>query len=135
MAMRSRHESVRVIARFRPTNKRENKEWLKYSETKWQNEVEEPATASGTTVKIENPSTGRPYRFTYDDLLWQSSTQEECFQTVAAPVCRNALNGFNGTVFAYGQTGSGKTHTSIHSTANMRIFTYIALNHIITNKK
>ena len=35
------------------------------------------------------------------------------FQTVAAPVCRNALNGFNGTVFAYGQTGSGKTHTSL----------------------
>mmetsp|Transcript_25903 Transcript_25903/g.22643 ORF Transcript_25903/g.22643 Transcript_25903/m.22643 type:complete len:1251 (-) Transcript_25903:273-4025(-) len=110
---RTKSESVRVIARFRPSNKREAKEWNKYSDSKWQNEIEEPCSCSGQTIKIENPSTGRPYRFTYDDVLWQESTQEETFQTVAAPVCRNALNGFNGTVFAYGQTGSGKTHTMI----------------------
>jgi len=102
-----------VIARFRPSNKRESTEWTKYSESKWQNETEEPCSASGQTIKVDNPSTGRPYRFTYDDVLWQKASQEETFQTVAAPVCRNALNGFNGTVFAYGQTGSGKTHTMI----------------------
>ena len=101
---RSIAESVRVISRFRPSNKREAQEWMKYSESKWQDETEEPCTYSNTTVKIENPSTGRPYRFTYDDILWQDATQEETFQTVAAPVCRNALNGFNGTVFAYGMT-------------------------------
>eukprot|EP01083_Nonionella_stella_P019633 54533_1 len=110
---RTKSEKVRVISRFRPCNKREAQEWNKYSDTKWQNETEEPCTSTGQTIKIDNPSTGRPYRFTYDDVLWQKSTQEETFQTVAAPVCRNALNGFNGTVFAYGQTGSGKTHTMI----------------------
>ena len=109
---RTKSESVRVIARFRPSNKREAKEWNKYADSKWQNETEEPCSFSGQTIKIDNPSTGRPYRFTYDDVLWTEASQEETFQTVAAPVCRNALNGFNGTVFAYGQTGSGKTHTS-----------------------
>eukprot|EP01084_Bolivina_argentea_P155916 271692_1 len=113
MSSRTKSETVRVISRFRPSNKRENQEWNKYSESKWQNEVEEPCTYSGQTIKVDNPSTGRPYRFTYDDVLWQDSTQVETFQSVAAPVCRNALNGFNGTVFAYGQTGSGKTHTMI----------------------
>jgi kinesin family protein 6/9 len=33
------------------------------------------------------------------------------FETLAKPVIKNCLEGYNGTIFAFGQTGSGKTYT------------------------
>jgi len=113
MSMRSKSEAIRVIARFRRPSKAEKAEWNKYAESKWQREAEEPCSATAQVIKIDNPSTGRPYRFTYDEVLWTDVGQEETFNTVAAPACVNALNGFNGSVFAYGQTGAGKTHIMI----------------------
>ncbi len=71
-----------------------------------------PVETIGKTVIIQN-GTDRPNRFSFDDVLWWKTSQSETFEVVAAPVCRNALQGFNGTVFAYGQTGSGKTHTML----------------------
>ena len=44
-----------------------------------------------------------------DEVFWTDSTQEEVFDLVGAPVARDVILGFNGTIFAYGQTGSGKT--------------------------
>jgi DNA replication protein DnaC len=33
------------------------------------------------------------------------------YDTCAANIIENVLEGYNGTIFAYGQTGTGKTHT------------------------
>ena len=33
------------------------------------------------------------------------------FKSVATPLIKQVLQGYNCTVFAYGQTGTGKTHT------------------------
>ena len=52
-----------------------------------------------------------PMVFTFDAVLDERSTQEQCFQIVGRPLAEAALRGFNSTVFAYGQTGSGKTYT------------------------
>lgn len=49
---------------------------------------------------------------------WQTP-QEEIFDTVARPVVKDVLDGFNGVIMAYGQTGSGKTHTIFGSRASI----------------
>jgi len=49
--------------------------------------------------------------FTFDHCYFTESTQDEVYQDLGAPVVKQALDGFNCTIFAYGQTGSGKTHS------------------------
>ncbi|KAI3385000.1 hypothetical protein SNEBB_000303 [Seison nebaliae] len=51
------------------------------------------------------------YRFKFNNIFTEESTQDFIFDNVAKPVVDSALNGINGTIFAYGQTGSGKTFT------------------------
>ncbi|KAK6947026.1 Kinesin motor domain [Dillenia turbinata] len=50
-------------------------------------------------------------RFSFDSVLDSNSNQEEIFQQVGVPLVKNALCGYNTSVFSYGQTGSGKTYT------------------------
>ena len=51
------------------------------------------------------------HAFTFDGILDMNCTQDDAFKQVGIPAVRNALDGFNSTVFVYGQTGSGKTFT------------------------
>ncbi|XP_067680992.1 kinesin-like protein KIF6 [Haliotis asinina] len=51
------------------------------------------------------------YKFRFERVFDQKTTQDEVFEHVAKPVIDNVLQGYNGTIFAYGQTGSGKTFT------------------------
>ena len=37
------------------------------------------------------------------------------YKSIASPLVRNTLDGYNSTIFAYGQTSSGKTHTMVGS--------------------
>ena len=37
--------------------------------------------------------------------------QIDIYESCAANIIENVLEGYNGTIFAYGQTGTGKTHT------------------------
>ena len=49
--------------------------------------------------------------FTFSRVFNQASTQQEVYEDVGAPIIKDVVNGYNGTIFVYGQTGSGKTHT------------------------
>jgi kinesin family protein 4/21/27 len=49
--------------------------------------------------------------FTYDYVYGPSSTQNEIYKELAAPLVNQFLGGFNATILAYGQTFSGKTYT------------------------
>ena len=51
------------------------------------------------------------YNFSFSGILEDKVSQRDVFRTVGIPAIRNALSGFNSTIFAYGQTGSGKTFT------------------------
>jgi len=51
------------------------------------------------------------YSFQFSNIIDEEATQEEVFRSVGASAVRNAIGGFNSTIFAYGQTGSGKTFT------------------------
>lgn len=35
----------------------------------------------------------------------------QVFDEVGAAICRDVMQGYNGTIMAYGQTGAGKTFT------------------------
>jgi len=67
------------------------------------------------TVVVSDPTSGAgsqsAYRFTFDEVFRQGSTQEELYTTVSSSIMESVLKGYNGTIFAYGQTGSGKTFT------------------------
>lgn len=39
------------------------------------------------------------------------SKQKDLYDQVVSPIVKEALEGYNWTIFAYGQTGTGKTYT------------------------
>ena len=51
--------------------------------------------------------------FDFDYTFGLSSTQNDLFDRIGIPMIRNALNGYNTSLFAYGQTGAGKTFTML----------------------
>ncbi|MEW5305833.1 MAG: hypothetical protein WDW36_008349 [Sanguina aurantia] len=67
-----------------------------------------PAVISG------GPSNGMlyaTYRFTFDHVYDQGSSQQELYNTTAQQVVLSILQGYNAAIIAYGQTGTGKTFT------------------------
>eukprot|EP00930_Biecheleria_cincta_P047822 TRINITY_DN33220_c0_g1_i1.p1 TRINITY_DN33220_c0_g1~~TRINITY_DN33220_c0_g1_i1.p1 ORF type:complete len:807 (+),score=190.32 TRINITY_DN33220_c0_g1_i1:227-2647(+) len=90
-------ETVKVIARLRPLN------------TKEQNENRQPiVTMKNPTVTIAGGCDAHK-TFTFDYSFDIDSTQESVYHAAAQPLVVSALNGFNATIFAYGQTGCGKS--------------------------
>jgi hypothetical protein len=50
--------------------------------------------------------------FRVDNVLSETSSQEEAFKTVAEDIVKSVETGVNGTIMCYGQTGGGKTYTA-----------------------
>ena len=71
--------------------------------------VTNSAAASSKGGYVDNTRTR--YAFKFNSILEPSTSQATVFQNIGAPAIRNALEGYNSTVFAYGQTNSGKTFT------------------------
>uniref|UniRef100_A0A4W6DKZ1 Kinesin-like protein n=1 Tax=Lates calcarifer TaxID=8187 RepID=A0A4W6DKZ1_LATCA len=99
-------ESVKVVVRCRPLNRKE----------------ESNGPAGGIVqmdlrlgqVILRNPraSASEPQKtFTFDAVYDASSKQRDLYDESVRPLIDSALAGFNGTIFAYGQTGTGKTYT------------------------
>ncbi|CAK0809626.1 unnamed protein product [Prorocentrum cordatum] len=53
-------------------------------------------------------------QFSFDGAFGRGCSQRDIFAQVGAPVLRECMNGFNGTILAYGQTGSGKTFSLLN---------------------
>ncbi|KAJ9559081.1 hypothetical protein OSB04_013695 [Centaurea solstitialis] len=49
--------------------------------------------------------------FSFDKVFGPSSKQKDLYDEVVGPIVKEALEGYNWTIFAYGQTGTGKTYT------------------------
>ncbi len=60
---------------------------------------------SNQTVHIPVKTQPKGLTFILDEILWADTDQETCYQRVAEPTVRDALKGYNGTIFAFGQTG------------------------------
>ncbi len=48
------------------------------------------------------------HSFEFNGVIPMEATQDDVFKLVGMKALKNALDGYNSTIFAYGQTGSGK---------------------------
>jgi kinesin family protein 6/9 len=71
----------------------------------------DPFKLDAATGSISLTVAGHAHDFVFDEVFAQDASQEEVFNKSAVEICKDVLDGFNGTIFAYGQTGAGKTHT------------------------
>ncbi|KAM7532789.1 hypothetical protein Aperf_G00000129441 [Anoplocephala perfoliata] len=98
-------ESVRVIVRCRPMNKKE-------AESGHECCVCVDESNSNLEIKsLRDGSPGGSSIYTFDAVYGPSSTQKQLYEKSFFDVVQSVLLGFNGTIFAYGQTGTGKTFT------------------------
>ncbi|XP_034555166.1 kinesin-like protein KIF3C isoform X2 [Notolabrus celidotus] len=106
MSKNKSSESVKVVVRCRPLNRRE----------------ESNGPAGGIIqmdlrlgqVILRNPRApaSEPQKtFTFDAVYDANSKQRDLYDESVRPLIDSVLAGFNGTIFAYGQTGTGKTYT------------------------
>ena len=96
--------NIQVAVRCRPLNQQE-----KQSGEPWVVTVD--TDSKGVDVQY-GPAGRRVIRnFSFDTVLDSYSRQDDVFNSVAKPIVKEVLGGFNCTIFAYGQTGTGKTHT------------------------
>jgi kinesin family protein 6/9 len=99
---------ILVFGRIRPPTKRNYVNPDMY-------EVDRNKLVLGRAGRYEDehgPDNSIPsYKFKFNHLFDQSTTQEQIFTRLAYPILKSFLGGFNATIFAYGQTGSGKTYT------------------------
>eukprot|EP00771_Trimastix_marina_P001367 gnl/Trimastix_PCT/2435.p1 GENE.gnl/Trimastix_PCT/2435~~gnl/Trimastix_PCT/2435.p1 ORF type:complete len:1135 (-),score=287.93 gnl/Trimastix_PCT/2435:173-3577(-) len=94
---------VRVIARFRPFNAREQSETVQGAEhVKVLFDL-----PSSVTVKQQLSS----HTFSFDRVFPPGTSQQEVYSLAACETVNDVIQGYNGTIFAYGQTGSGKSWT------------------------
>ena len=103
-------ENVRVIIRFRPTNKREKKEQKKAKVKDRPIIFQNCDDKQIAVIEIHSKESKEPFHFTFDHILDESQSQQSTFSHVAQRVCDEVLCGYNGCIFAYGQTGSGLQH-------------------------
>lgn len=94
---------MQVCARFRPVNARERAA----------GPIERTIQVEGGhTVVMQDPKgRGQPFKFAFDAVIEEDSTQSEAFDRIAGPLIDGIFSGYNSTVFAYGQTGGLPTLT------------------------
>lgn len=98
-------ETVKVVVRCRPLNKKET--------TDGRAVIVDIDTKTGSIV-LRNPKTDAsepPKTFTFDAVYDWNTEQLGLYDFTARPIVNSVIEGYNGTIFAYGQTGTGKTHT------------------------
>eukprot|EP00911_Craspedida_sp_UC1_P002809 UC1_evm1s2054 len=95
-------ETVRVIVRCRPMNRRE----------KGLNCEEAVQTYSDVgQIQLRKSEGDAPKKFTFDGVFGVDSNTKMIYEDFGFPLIESVLEGYNATVFAYGQTGCGKSFT------------------------
>lgn len=99
----NKSESVKVAIRCRP---------LSTNEMNAGHEVVVKMNQKRGEIFVNKPDGNEPPKqFTFDHVYDWNTRQVDIYNTCAAHIIENVLEGYNGTIFAYGQTGTGKTHT------------------------
>ncbi|KAL4560561.1 hypothetical protein LXL04_032714 [Taraxacum kok-saghyz] len=96
--------NVQVILRCRPFNEDEVK-------AKTPMVVNCNEDKQEVTVTQNNGNKPTDKIFSFDKVFGPSSKQKDLYDQVVNPIVKEALEGYNWTIFAYGQTGTGKTYT------------------------
>ncbi|XP_013855241.1 kinesin-like protein KIF3C [Austrofundulus limnaeus] len=106
MSKNKSSESVKVVVRCRPLNRKEESNGLA-------GKIVQMDLRLGQVI-LRNPRAppSEPQKtFTFDAVYDASSKQRDLYDESVRPLIDSVLAGFNGTIFAYGQTGTGKTYT------------------------
>ncbi|KAM6992431.1 kinesin-like protein KIF3B [Tautogolabrus adspersus] len=106
MSKNKSSESVKVVVRCRPLNRKEESNGPAGS-------IIQMDLRLGQVI-LRNPRApaSEPQKtFTFDAVYDANSKQRDLYDESVRPLIDSVLDGFNGTIFAYGQTGTGKTYT------------------------
>lgn len=57
--------------------------------------------------------------YTFDEVFDESTSQSHIYESIASPIVRDMIRGYNCTLFAYGASDSGKSHTMIGDERNI----------------
>lgn len=121
-------DNIVVGVRVRPLNERE-KSSPGFSHA-W-HVTNKSIQRSDNETNSHSPSRpSEPQTFLYDSVFEPSSTNDDVYDNIAAPIVESALGGYNSTIFAYGQTSSGKTHTMLGSDEDPGV-TPRAIEHVL----
>lgn len=101
-------ENVKVVVRFRPFNKKEDKDQL--------NDFKLNIDSDRGVIDISYPpennrSASSTHQFVFDNLFDEKTSQKDIFDLVAKNAIEWVSEGYNSTIFSYGNTGSGKSFT------------------------
>eukprot|EP01084_Bolivina_argentea_P014180 26511_1 len=127
---------IRVIARFRPVNKKELR-WSKQNNildsspefiSTQQVRLLPSPLSSGSRISMDfsninnnnNSYDQRSFVSTLDSVLACNCSQKQVFYRCGLPMIMACLEGYNSTIFAYGQSGSGKTYTMMGPENNVK---------------
>ncbi|XP_010788826.1 kinesin-like protein KIF3B isoform X1 [Notothenia coriiceps] len=106
MSKNKSSESVKVVVRCRPLNRREESNGPAGSIVKMDIRLGQVILRNPRATASEPQKT-----FTFDAVYDANSKQRDLYDESVRPLIDSVLAGFNGTIFAYGQTGTGKTYT------------------------
>lgn len=93
--------NIRVAVRVRPLNKDK--------EAGCERCVDVDQESRSISITVKGPVSAQPQSFFFDCVFPESTTNNELYNEIGAPILDAAFNSYNGTIFAYGQTGAGKT--------------------------
>nr|XP_057912856.1 kinesin-like protein KIF3C [Doryrhamphus excisus] len=106
MSKNKSSESVKVVVRCRPLNRKEQ------SNGPSGGIVQMDLRLGQVILRNPRASHSEPQKtFTFDAVYDANSKQRDLYDESVRPLIDSVLAGFNGTIFAYGQTGTGKTYT------------------------
>ncbi|XP_011490282.1 kinesin-like protein KIF3C [Oryzias latipes] len=106
MSKNKSSESVKVVVRCRPLNRKEE------SSGPVGGIVQMDLRLGQVILRNPRASPSEPQKtFTFDAVYDGNSKQRDLYDESVRPLIDSVLAGFNGTIFAYGQTGTGKTYT------------------------
>ena len=100
---------VRVCSRFRPLNAVERE-----CDSRLVTQYDDGAHPGSVGIIEEEGNQANMFHF--DHVFPTTSSQQAVYEYCGKHLVKEALNGFNCTIFAYGQTGSGKTFTMMGPT-------------------
>ncbi|XP_054474501.1 kinesin-like protein KIF3C [Anoplopoma fimbria] len=99
-------ESVKVVVRCRPLNRKEE------SNGPVGGILQMDLRLGQVILRNPRAPASEPQKtFTFDGVYDANSKQGDLYDESVRPLIDSVLAGFNGTIFAYGQTGTGKTYT------------------------
>eukprot|EP01084_Bolivina_argentea_P137946 242943_1 len=107
------NESIRVIARFRPSFEVEQK-------SQNTRKIDIQVTGKGKLLSVYGKEQHQHKNYSFDEVMDEKTKPAIVFTKIAQPICDGIIQGYNGTIITYGQSGSGKTYTMMGPENNVK---------------